>query len=128
MVTKTRGIVLRSIRFGESSLIIDVLTELSGRVSFVVRIPKTSKGKIKKQYFQPMTLLEFEYDFRQKSSLQHIKDVRIAQPYSSIPFEPIKSSVLLFLAEFLFYTTRDEQENSTLFNYISTSLEWYDSD
>ncbi|WP_273533264.1 DNA repair protein RecO [Prevotella aurantiaca] len=127
MVTKTRGIVLRSIRFGESSLIIDVLTELSGRVSFVVRIPKTSKGKIKKQYFQPMTLLEFEYDFRQKSSLQHIKDVRIAQPYSSIPFEPIKSSVLLFLAEFLFYTTRDEQENSTLFNYISTSLEWYDS-
>ena len=127
MITKTRGIVLRSVRFGESSLIVDVLTELSGRVSFVVRIPKTSKGKVKKQYFQPMTLLDFEYDFRQRSSLQHIKDIRIAQPYSSIPCNPVKSSVLLFLAEFLYYTTRDEQENSTLFNYISASLEWFDS-
>ena len=56
MITKTRGIVLRSVRFGESSLIVDVLTKSSGRVSFMVHIPKTSKGKIKKQYFQPMTL------------------------------------------------------------------------
>ena len=88
MITKTRGIVLRSVRFGESSLIIDVLTELSGRVSFVVHIPKTSKGRVKKQYFQPMTLLDFEYDFRQRISLQHIKDVRIAQPYSSVPYNP----------------------------------------
>ena len=47
MITKTRGIVLRSVRFGESSLIVDVLTKSSGRVSFMVHIPKTSKGKIK---------------------------------------------------------------------------------
>lgn len=127
MITKTRGIVLRSVRFGESSLIVDVLTKSSGRVSFMVHIPKTSKGKIKKQYFQPMTLLDFEYDFRQRSNLQRIKDVRVSLPYSSIPINPAKSCISLFLSEFIYYATRNEQENPTLFTYISTSLEWLDN-
>lgn len=127
MITKTSGIVLRSVRFGESSLIVDVLTKSSGRVSFMVHIPKTSKGKIKKQYFQPMTLLDFEYDFRQRSNLQRIKDVRVSLPYSSIPIEPAKSCISLFLSEFIYYATRNEQENPTLFTYISTSLEWLDN-
>lgn len=127
MITKTRGIVLRSVRFGESSLIVDVLTKSSGRVSFMVHIPKTSKGKIKKQYFQPMTLLDVEYDFRQRSNLQRIKDVRVSLPYSSIPIDPAKSCISLFLSEFIYYATRNEQENPTLFTYISTSLEWLDN-
>lgn len=127
MITKTRGIVLRSVRFGESSLIVDVLTKSSGRVSFMVHIPKTSKGKIKKQYFQPMTLLDFEYDFRQRSNLQRIKDVLVSLPYSSIPIDPAKSCISLFLSEFIYYATRNEQENPTLFTYISTSLEWLDN-
>lgn len=127
MITKTRGIVLRSVRFGESSLIVDVLTKSSGRVSFMVHIPKTSKGKIKKQYFQPMTLLDFEYDFRQRSNLQRIKDVRVSLPYSSIPIDPAKSCISLFLSEFIYYVTRNEQETPTLFTYISTSLEWLDN-
>ena len=127
MITKTRGIVLRSVRFGESSLIVDVLTKSSGRVSFMVHIPKTSKGKIKKQYFQPMTLLDFEYDFRQRSNLQRIKDVRVSLPYSSIPIDPAKSCISLFLSEFIYYATRNEQENPTLFTYIRTSLEWLDN-
>ena len=116
-----------SVRFGESSLIVDVLTKSSGRVSFMVHIPKTSKGKIKKQYFQPMTLLDFEYDFRQRSNLQRIKDVRVSLPYSSIPIDPAKSCISLFLSEFIYYATRNEQENPTLFTYISTSLEWLDN-
>lgn len=127
MITKTRGIVLRSVCFGESSLIVDVLTKSSGRVSFMVHIPKTSKGKIKKQYFQPMTLLDFEYDFRQRSNLQRIKDVRVSLPYFSIPIDPAKSCISLFLSEFIYYATRNEQENPTLFTYISTSLEWLDN-
>jgi recombination protein O C terminal len=93
----------------------------------MVHIPKTSKGKIKKQYFQPMTLLDFEYDFRQRSNLQRIKDVRVSLPYSSIPIDPAKSCISLFLSEFIYYVTRNEQENPTLFTYISTSLEWLDN-
>ncbi|MDR0186952.1 DNA repair protein RecO [Prevotella brunnea] len=127
MLVKTAAVVLRSIKYGESSLIVDVLTEKSGRVSFIVRVPKTSKSRVKKQYFQPLTILDLEYFDRARSTLQHIRDARIAVPYSTIPFDPIKSSLLFFLSEFLFYVTQSEQENAALFRYIVNSLEWLDA-
>ncbi|MBF1626945.1 MAG: recombination protein O N-terminal domain-containing protein, partial [Prevotella sp.] len=70
MILKSKAIVLRSMKFGEASLIIDMFTEQEGRISFITRIPKTAKGKIKKQYFQPLTLLELEFDYRPHTSLQ----------------------------------------------------------
>ena len=103
MILKSKAIVLRSLKFGDSSLIIDMFTELEGRISFITRIPKTAKGKIKKQYFQPLTLLDLEFDYRPRTSLQRIKEVRIFRPYGSIPFDPVKSAILLFLSEFLYY-------------------------
>ena len=43
MILKSKAIVLRSLKFGDSSLIIDMFTELEGRISFITRIPKTAK-------------------------------------------------------------------------------------
>ena len=126
MILKSKAIVLRSLKFGDASLIIDMLTEQEGRVSFIVHIPKTAKGKIKKQYFQPLTLLDLVFDYRQRVSLQRIKDVRILHPYGSIPFDPVKSAILLFLSEFLYHVTRGEQRNAGLYNYVKASVEWLD--
>lgn len=127
MLQKSKAIVLHTIKFGDSSLIIDVLTEEEGRLTFITHLPKTAKGKIKKQYFQPMTLLDLVYDFRPQANMQHIKDVRIDVPFSTIPFNPIKSSILLFLAEFLLYATRSEQSNRSLYLFIAKSIEWLDN-
>ncbi|MCI6672289.1 MAG: DNA repair protein RecO [Prevotella sp.] len=127
MVTKTKAIVLRSLKYGDASLIVDMLTEALGRVSFMVRIPKTTKAKVKKQLFQAMNILEVEFDYRVRVSIQRLKDVRLAIAYSDIIINPMKMSVLFFLSEFLTHVTRDEQENRPLFNYVINSLQWYDA-
>ena len=77
MLRKSKAIVLHTIKYGDSSLIIDLLTEEEGRLTFIVKLSKTMKGKMKKQYFQPMTLLDIEFDFRPNANMQHIKDIRI---------------------------------------------------
>ena len=110
MLTKTQAIVLRTIKYGENKLIVDFLTEVEGRLSCVVGIPKTQKGKLKKQFFQPLSILEVELDIRPRQQLHHIRDAHIGVPYASIPFEPSKLSISLFLAEFIYYGTRDRSE------------------
>ena len=62
MLTKTQAIVLHSLKYGETRLIVDMFTRSYGRLSFIVNIPKSSKAKVKKQLFQPLTLLEIEVD------------------------------------------------------------------
>lgn len=126
MLTKTQAIVLRTIKYGENKLIVDFLTEVEGRLSCVVNIPKTQKGKLKKQFFQPLSILEVELDIRPRQQLHHIRDARIGVPYASIPFEPSKLSISLFLAEFIYYGTRDEQLNPALYQFVVNSLQWLD--
>ena len=126
MLTKTQAIVLHSLKYGESRLIVDMFTRAFGRQSFIVSIPKTTKGKIKKQFFQPLTLLEIETDIRPKLQLQKLNDVRMLTPFASIPFEPDKLAISLFVAEFLYYALRSEQRNELLYDYLANSIMWLD--
>ena len=127
MLTKTQAIVLHSIKYGETRLIVDMFTRSNGRLSFIVSLPKSPKSKIRKQYFQPLTMLEIEADVRPKLQLQKLKDVRIVSPYETIPFDPHKLSISLFVAEFLYYALRGEQNNLPLYDYIASSLLWLDA-
>ena len=127
METRTQAIVLHAIKYGESQLIIDMFAREQGRVSFICHLPKTSHGKIKKPYFQPLTVLDVVYDYRVSQQLQRFKDLRISYSFTSIPFEPVKLSVALFIAEFLTYATRAEQKNEALYAYVENSLKWLDS-
>ncbi len=119
--------MLRTVRYGDSKVIVDMLTEEHGRVSFICSISKSGRGKVRKQLFQPLTLLDVVFDYRENVQLQRFRDVGISKPYVSIPFSSGKLSIVLFLAEFLTYATRDERDNRPLFEYIEKSLLWLDS-
>lgn len=127
MEVKTRAIVLRTVKYGDSRIVVDMLTAGRGRVSFICQFAKTNKGKIKKQFFQPLTILDIVYDERANMDLQHLRDVHIAKPFVSIPFDPYKLSISLFLAEFLAYASRGEHESGPLEEYVEKSLTWLDN-
>ena len=127
MQVKTRAIVLNSLKYGESQVIVDLFTETHGRLSFMQRIPKTGRARVKKQLFQPLTLLSVEFDYRQGQRLLRITDARMESPFVSLPFDARKLSIALFVAEFTCYATRSEQGNAALFAYIVNSVEWLDA-
>lgn len=127
MEVKTKAIVLRTVRYGDSRMIVDMLTASVGRVSFACGLSKTNRGKIKKQLFQPLTLLDIVFDYRPTMELQRIKDVRMARPFVSIPFDAYKLSIGLFLAEFLVYATKGEQDGKQLEEFTEKSLLWLDN-
>ena len=126
MMTKTNAIVLRSVKYADHALIVDMLTERCGRVSFMVRLSKSSKGKFRRNLFMPLTILEIDFVASRSSTLFHLKDVHLAFPLPSLLSDPYKMSIGIFLSEFLLYATRDESDNSPLYNYVENSLKWLD--
>ncbi|MBQ8158746.1 MAG: DNA repair protein RecO [Prevotella sp.] len=127
MLTKTEAIVLHSIKYGESKMIVDMFTRQHGRLSFVIGLPKSAHARLKKQYFQPLTILNIECDVRPQLSLQKLSDASIHTPLPSLLSTPVKLAISLFLSEFLYHALRDEQQNILLFDYITSSLEWLES-
>ena len=56
MIISTKAIVLRKIKYSDSSLIVDTFTESEGRKSFFIKgILGKTKGKIKNSHFQPLS-------------------------------------------------------------------------
>ena len=127
MLVKTEAIVLHAFKYGETRLIVDVFSRESGRLSLIASLPKTRKARLKKQYFQPMTLLEITYEQRPHVQLQSLKDARLLTAWASIPFSSEKLALSLFVAEFLYHALRSEQQNEPLFSYISDSMQWLDT-
>lgn len=127
MLEKSEAIVLHTIKYGESKIIVDMFTKRWGRLSFIIPVPKTSKSRIKKQYFQPMSLLEIECEVRPRVTLQKLSDARLLTPFVSIPLSPEKLAISMFVAEFLYYGLRSEQHNELLFDYISGAVQWLDA-
>lgn len=126
MAEKTRGIVLRALKYDDSSLIVDVFTEQNGIVPFLIRLPRSRKVAIRSVFFRPLTLLQLDYDFRPRSALQRLRDVQTDYVYTTLPYHPVKAAVALFLAEFLYRTLRRESANALLYAYLDYSLQWFD--
>ena len=101
-------------------------TFLHGRISFITNIPRSLKAAVKTVLFQPRSLIELEADFKNKAGLVRIKEAKPYSPFTSLPYDPYKSSIALFLAEFLCRAIREETENAPLFSYLQHSLIWLD--
>ncbi len=126
MLVKSPAIILRTVKYGESRIIVDAFTRAGGRLSFIVSMPRSGRAKVKKQVFQPMTMVDAGYDWRPKEQLQKFTDVSIAYPYRSLHTDPCKLSLSLFISEFLCYALRGEQQNEALFDYVAGSMQWLD--
>lgn len=127
MLHKTKGIVLGHVKYGESSLIIQVYTEKFGIQSYIENGVRKAKAKHKMAIFQPLTLLDLVVYKKANSGLNRMSEIKVNPPYRTIPYEIIKSSIGIFLAEFLNHILRgEEDENPAMFKFIHDSLIHFD--
>ena len=126
MLHSTRGIVFHTVKYSETSLIAKIYTELFGLQSYLIRGIRKQKSKIRPVLLQHLTLVDLVVYHKEKSNLQTIKEIQIAIPYKSIPFDIRKSSLALFINELLYKSIREEETNRKLFDFIWGSCEYLD--
>lgn len=127
MLTTTKAIVLHTTKYGETKLFVDLFTKEFGRMSMVTSISNKGRSRGNINLFQLFNIIEVELDMKPAVSMQKIKSARISYPTVSIPFDPYKISISLFLSEFLYYALRNEQRSTILYEYIEKSIIWLDS-
>ena len=127
MLEKTRAVVLNTLRYTDTKLIATLFTESRGAVSFIVRQPKGRKSTVQSVLLAPLMQLEVVMDYRESMRLQKMVDVKVDVPYKTVPYNPLKQTIALFLGEFLYYALREEQSNPELYSYLTDSLQWLDA-
>lgn len=103
MLQKTRGIVLRSVKYGETSLICTIFTDMYGVQSYMVQgVRSSTKTKPSRAgLLQPATLLDMVVYHKPQANLQRIKEFQPAYIYQSLQEHVVKNSIALFSVELL---------------------------
>jgi DNA repair protein RecO (recombination protein O) len=127
MLIKTRAIVLHHVKYGESSLIVTLYTEIHGRMTCMVSGIRSKKSHLSLTFFQPLTLLETEIYYKSNREIHRLKELSCPFHYTSIPFSITKSTISLFLAEIVWLTLREEEANEGLFNFLFHAFQLLDS-
>jgi DNA repair protein RecO (recombination protein O) len=81
---------------------------------------------VKAAVLQPLYLLDLEVYHKTGRNINRLKSAKIAVPYTSIPYDVRKSSLVIFLAEILYKCLREEETNRELFDFIFHALTFLD--
>src|SRR6476620_4526349 len=98
MTHKAKGIVLRTIKYGETSVVVTIFTERFGVQTYLVNGIRTQKSiGNKAAMFQPAALLHHEVYYNELRNLQRIKEQSWALIYSSNLTDVVRNSIALFM-------------------------------
>ncbi|MDD6210016.1 MAG: DNA repair protein RecO [Bacteroidales bacterium] len=122
MQQKTKGIVLANLAYNDKYSIIQVFTEESGRISYMLPRKSSKRQTLSKALFMPLSLLEIQTSCSGKREIYPLKEARSLYPLHRIYTSPIKSSLLFFIAEILTKALREAPADILLFRYLEKSI------
>lgn len=124
MLHKTKGIVLRTVKYGETSIIVTVFTELFGLQSYLVNGVRTNsrKGFSKTGYFQPAAILDLVVYRHEPKNLERIREYQWGHLYQHIFFDVITNAVALFMIELLQKCLKQPEANPELYQFAEDAL------
>lgn len=126
MIQKTKGIVIHTIKYTDNSVISHIYTEKFGRHSFLINAIRGKKSPVRINLLQHLSILEMEVYIKQTRELQRIKEIRLCENFASIPYNPVKNAVALFVAEILYKTLQEQESNLPLFSYLINAIKILD--
>ncbi len=122
MIYSTKGIVLRTIKYGENSIVASIFTEMFGIQSYIVNSVRTQGKNSKAHFFQPSSLLDMQVYHSELKNLQRIKDVSWSEVYKNVLSDVTKNAVALYMVELLHKCLKQPEPNPDLFNFCEDAF------
>jgi DNA repair protein RecO (recombination protein O) len=127
MLQKTRAIILHTLRYGDSSLIVQAYTEQWGRTTFLLKGARKSRKNNRSAMFQPLYLLDLDIYYRDNREMHWIREAAFSGPVPGMRQDVVKSTQAIFLSEVLLKTIREEERNPELFGFLFHSFLHFES-
>jgi len=116
MIISTKAILINYLKYNDYNFIIEFFTRERGKESFIVSLKKFPKN-----YFKLLSSYDLEVIISNTREIQKIKNIYLITNYS-LYFNNIKSSIIIFLSEFLNKVLPKNQIDYNIFNFIENSI------
>ncbi len=122
---KSEGIVLSSLKYSETSLILDIYTKQHGLGSYIVSGVRKQKSRTANVY-HPMNIIDM-VAYTSGESLSRIKEASYAYMYQKLDRDVISAAVGTYVIELVRNAIQDKEPDERLYSFIRGTLLSLDS-
>ena len=122
MLKNIEGIITRKLKYGETSMIIDLLTAEFGLRSFIVGGVRKKSVRSSSSVYQILNIVKAVVYDKDNDKLSRIKELSYGYVYKSIPFDVVKSSLATFILEVCRRAAQVSDDYPTVYNFIVKAL------
>lgn len=127
MTHKTKGIVLRTTKYGETSLIVVIYTALFGVQTYMVNgVRSSKKTNSKANYFQPAAILDLVVHHQENKTIHRIKESGWCILYQQVLSNVIKNCIALYITELLHKCLKQPEKQQALYDFVEDVLLYLD--
>lgn len=122
MIYETKGIVLRTFPYLESSTIVRILTKEFGVKSYILKGGRKSKSNLRSNIFQPLYILDLQVYNNPKKEIQIISEAKIDKDITPLFSDIKKTSLAFFLSEIINQCLKEEERSEVLYEFIEDNI------
>jgi DNA repair protein RecO (recombination protein O) len=111
-----KGVVLSGIKYTDNQDIVYLYTDQQGRRTYILNRRQNNNRLF------PLSLIDFEYSGRRNAEIHYLKEFVFSPLLPEISTDIRKSSIAMFIGEFLYRILKEEDASSVLFEYIYKSI------
>lgn len=117
---KSEGIVFKSLKYSETSLILDIYTQEKGLQSFIVSGVRKAKSRFSNIY-HPMNILNL-VAYNTNAKLSRIKEGSISINLNLLSQSVIKASIGMFVIDLARNSIKEREVNNELYQFLKSQL------
>ncbi|MFA6368357.1 MAG: DNA repair protein RecO, partial [Bacteroidales bacterium] len=122
MIFQTKGIVLRTFAYSESSSIVKILTKEFGLKSYILKGSRKPRTKLRSNIFQPLYILDLQVYNSPKKDLQIISEAKVEYDLTPLFSDIKKTTLAFFISDIINQCLREEENNEELYNFIEKKI------
>lgn len=126
MIFSTTGIVLKNVKYGDTSGVVTIFTRKFGMQTYMVNGIRTASKSSKAHLYQPGSLLELQVYHNDLKNLQRIREARWLVVYKDIFTSVKKNAVAVLMVELLQKTLQHPEQNDDLFDFCKSVFQHLD--
>lgn len=120
MLIQTEAVVIRSVKFRETSLIVTLYTEKLGLMPCLIKGIRSSKGKMRASYFFPLSVLDCVIYYKENREVQKLTDAVLSFSSDAFYSDARKSVVAFFIVEIFSRSVKEHERNESLYQFLKS--------
>ena len=126
-IEKITGIVTDITKYSDKHNVITLFTRERGRVALLSSTGKGKTARVRNASLLPLSVITADINFSATRELQFLGNFTRATLWKDIYFNPVKSAISLFLAEFINTYFRQSPPEPVIWDYIHYAIGRLDS-